>query len=128
LHAIGADSGWETAVARIGTSVVGIDATPSSSRREGLRETLRGAATANLLFQDAASYRMNNRSFWPQRSATGSSLPLAEAALEVRFPDAAERGQYVTKLSSSSKRVVGLAFEYERLLERQAALRACSYW
>jgi hypothetical protein len=62
---------------------------------------------------------------WPQRLPTGDSLPLAEAALEEHFVDAAERSRFVNQISSQSRAVVGTAFEYENLVKRRKALSAC---
>jgi hypothetical protein len=125
VHTVGADTGWEAAVARIGKSVVVIDSSSEASRRQQLQDALLQNAEQKIEFQDAASYRMNSPSFWPQRAVTGTSIPLAEGLLEEHFPNAAERSRFVTELSTASKRVVGFAFESERIRERQKALRAC---
>jgi hypothetical protein len=125
LHELGADSGWEAAVTRTPKSVVVITAIPDVHRREKLRDVFRATAETNLIIQDAVSSRSTASSIWPQRPVGGNSIPLAEGILEARYADASERSRFVTSISAGSKRLVGLAFEQERLRERRAGLHSC---
>ena len=125
LHELGADSGWEAAVTRTSKSVVVVTAIPDDHRREKLRHVLRASTEPNLLVQALASNRATMPSIWPQRPICGNSIPLAEGVLEARYADASERSRFVTSISAVSKRLVGLAFERERLRERRAALHSC---
>jgi hypothetical protein len=121
LHAVGADSGWDAAVVRTAKSVVVVNSVPGLRDQEQLREAFRRLDETHIEIQQAASSGANDRTIWPRRAPTGSSLPLAEGLLEARFPDAADRSHFVTELSGLSKCVIGYAFEYERLRARKRA-------
>jgi hypothetical protein len=125
LYELGADSGWEAAVTRAPKSVVVITSIPDAQRREKLRDSLFSGAPPNLVMREAESVRPSISSMWPRRPAGGNSLPLAEGILEARHSDALERSRFVTRISSVSKTLVGLAFERERLRERRSALHSC---
>jgi hypothetical protein len=124
LHEVEADSGWDAAIARTPKSVVVVSSIAETSRIDRLRKLLQ--SEPHLEFYDLHSYRFNHASLWPHRPVSGTVIPLAEKMLEDRFPEASERSQYVTGVSNSSKTVVGLAFDYERLRERRNALRSCT--
>jgi hypothetical protein len=114
LHELGADSGWEATVVRNGSSVKVSGLVNDTTRQSQLTEA--------FLKLSGVSVDLNEPASLPQRGGNGDSLPLAESTLEAEIPDAHERGERTTQIANASQAVLGKAFLYNRLIERQRVI------
>lgn len=126
LHRLGADSGWEATVLRRGDDVQVVGLVPDAHRREELQTAFAKIEGVNTFLSAVRSGLTAPDGFLAHRPPTGNSAPVAEDLLEEKFPEAGERGDYVTALSNTLRAIVGHAFEYEKLTRRHSALSGCS--
>lgn len=126
LHRLDADTGWEAIVLRKDRQVQVKAFVETDERRQEIA-TAFAPYPAIALEIHSVNAKLSHKDVSPQRASLEGYAPgLAEAWLEMHFPDADARMEYSNNVLSLSQHILGRAFFLDRLRRRQAAMSTCS--
>jgi len=126
LHKLDADTGWEAIVLRKDRQVLVKAFVETDARRQQIVSAFAPYPAIALEIHSVNS-KASHKDVSPQRASLEGYAPgLAEAWLEMHFPDADARMEYSNNALSLSQHILGRAFFLDRLRKRQVAMGQCS--
>lgn len=126
LHELEADTGWEAIVLRNDRQILVKAFVETDERRQQIITAFAPYPAITLEIHSVNS-KASHKDVSPQRASLEGYAPgLAEAWLEMHFPDADARMEYSNNVLSLSQHILGRAFFLDRLRRRQTAMESCS--